>query len=210
MTEHADPIIILDGIIKCYGRNEVLNIPYLALQQREPVLLWGPNTSGKSTLLRLLAGFTIPTRGACQLDRNFRTARRALLPQGGGLYEDLSIRQNLQILSHLHGRSPDPTPFSVLLDESASMYLGAPLGTLSGGMQRIMSIAAMLSLHPDFLFLDEPFGGLDVSYRERLLNILREVGTTIPLLVITEHNPERASAGWRKIALTGGRIRGAP
>ena len=208
MIDETAPIIALRNIQKLYGRNEVLDIPELELQRGEAVLFWGPNASGKSTLLRLLAGITVQTRGSLWLNPDFRTACRFMLPQVGGLYEDLSIRQNLLVISRLHNRSPDEAPFTALLDDDARKSLDRPLGTLSGGMQRIVSIAAFLSLRPGLLFLDEPFSGLDTPHRDRLREILRETGAAIPLLVLTGHNPDPAGGDWRTIAVSGGRIEG--
>lgn len=211
MTERAPPIIALRNVVKRYGGKEVLAISELELRQGEAVLVWGSNASGKSTLLRVLAGIASPTKGTRRLDPAYRTAPRVFLPQTGGLYEDLTIWQNLLILSRLHNRSPDQTPFAALLDDDgASRDLNKAVGSLSGGMQRIVSIAAMLSLRPELLFLDEPFGSLDTSHRKRLRDILGKVGASIPLLVMTEHRPDCIGKDWRMIGVVDGRIQGAP
>lgn len=209
MTELETPIISLQSAQKCYRGNQVLAIEALDLRQGEAVLIWGSNASGKSTLLRLLAGATSLTQGTRKLDPAYRMSCLLLLPQTGGLYEDLSINQNLMILSRLHNRTPDEAPFDALLCNVSSSDLDKPLRTLSGGMQRIFSIAAMLSLRPEMLFLDEPFGGLDPANREHLYDVLSDVGVKIPLLVITEHHREGIGKGWRQIGMSNGRIEDA-
>ncbi|WP_300073797.1 ATP-binding cassette domain-containing protein [uncultured Ruegeria sp.] len=206
MTERETPIISLQSAQKQYRGNEVVRIESLDLRKNEPVLIWGSNASGKSTLLRMLAGVTSLTQGTRKLDPAFRTACSGFLPQTGGLYEDLSIEQNLLILSRLHKRTPDEAPFSALLDDVVSGDLKRPLGTLSGGMQRIMSIAVMLSLRPALLFLDEPFGGLDPAHRERMRGVLSDLGKTIPVFVVAEHRRNSVGQDWRRLAMTNGRI----
>ncbi|WP_300057610.1 ATP-binding cassette domain-containing protein [uncultured Roseobacter sp.] len=209
MTEHVPPIISLQGAQKTYRGNKVVEIEALDLRQGEAVLIWGSNASGKSTLLRILAGATSLTQGTRALDPAFRKSCLLFLPQTGGLYEDLSIHQNLIILSRLHNRTPDESPFVELLRNVSSRDLDKPLRTLSGGMQRIFSVAAMLSLRPEMLFLDEPFGGLDPENRAHLYDVLSDVGANTPLLVITEHHRDGIGKGWRQVGMANGRIEDA-
>ncbi|MDU9004361.1 ABC transporter ATP-binding protein [Sedimentitalea todarodis] len=206
MTESNNPIIAVSDLRKSYGRKMVIDVVRLTLAHGEKVLLWGPNASGKSTLLRLLAGVARPSGGRIVIDPDHRHSRRALLPQTGGLYDDLTVRQNLLILSRLHGRLPDDAPFLALLGDATDAHLDLRLGTLSGGMQRLLSIAALLSLRPGFLFLDEPFAGLDTPNRSLLERALNDFTADTGLLVITEHSHDGVAEGWRRIALRDGQI----
>lgn len=206
MTDLGRPILSLRGVGKRYGSSEVLDVPELDLEHGDAVLFWGSNASGKSTLLRLLAGVTTPTRGRRWLDPAWRNARVALLPQSGGLYEDLSVAQNLQVLSRIYGRAPREAPFAALLGEACEAVLDRPLGTLSGGMQRIASVAVLLSLQPDLVFLDEPLSGLDAAHQDRLRAILSDLAASIPLLVMTEHSPQGLDVPCRSARVVSGRL----
>jgi len=175
----------LEGVEKSYGRRRVLSVDALSLEAGDRVLIAGTNGSGKSTLLRLIAGVASPDRG-----RIIRSAALAgklgYVPQSGGLYGELSIRENLK-LRRLLWRLPPSAPEGMWYVEGLGLHelLDRTPAELSGGFQRLAAVAAALHAEPDWLLLDEPFSGVDAGRRARLVEGLLNVGKTMPLLVVT-------------------------
>lgn len=158
----------------------------------EVVGLVGPDGAGKTTLLRLMAGLLKPTVGritVAGLDPLKDTAElRALLgymPQKFGLYEDLTVQENLDLYADLRGvvGSEREADFARLLEfTSLAPFTGRPAGQLSGGMKQKLGLACVLLGQPQILLLDEPSVGVDpISRRElwRMVTALATEGLTI-------------------------------
>ncbi len=142
----------------------------------------GPDGAGKTTFFRLVAGLLAPTSGT--VTREAGTAF-GFVPQRFGLYEDLSIDENLTLRARLYG-VPDAearTRSADLLGRVGLGRFGARLaGALSGGMKQKLALVAALLTRPPLLLLDEPTTGVDpVSRREfwTLLNELHHEGLTV-------------------------------
>lgn len=181
-------LIELEQVEKRYGGERVLAVESLALGAGERVLIIGANGSGKSTLLRLLAGVSRPDRG--RVRRNLSAATLAYVPQSGGLYSELSMRENLALRRRLWNRIPMPPESAWYIhDLGLEPLLDKTPTELSGGFQRLAAVAAALHVEPDWLLLDEPFYGLDSERRDRLVAGLRELAGSLGLLVITAPGP---------------------
>jgi ABC-2 type transport system ATP-binding protein len=153
----------------------------LSIQRGEMFALIGPDGAGKSTFFRIVAGLLAPSSGTIVRDaKSF-----GLVPQRFGLYQDLSIDENLRFRASLYD-----VPATVA-DERAAHLLEmvglAPFrsrlaGALSGGMKQKLALAAALLTEPELLLLDEPTTGVDpLSRREfwRMLHALNHDGLTI-------------------------------
>ncbi|ARS27266.1 ATP-binding cassette domain-containing protein [Sphingomonas sp. KC8] len=136
--------------------------------------LVGPDGAGKTTLIRLLAGLLTPEAGSVDvLGRAATEADRTLIgymPQRFGLYEDLSVIENLSLYADLRGlpRDERDASFARLLEfTDLARFRGRLAGQLSGGMKQKLGLACALVRTPRLLLLDEPGVGVDpVSRRE--------------------------------------------
>lgn len=171
----AEGAVEFDGVTKRYGDGPlILSDLALAIPAGEFVTIIGPSGCGKSTLLRLVAGLAEPTSGAVrvwgQRPETVR-ARMAFIFQEATLLPWLTVRSNIAVPLALRGvrRAGREAALARLLPlvglEQAAHYYPRQL---SGGMKMRVSLARALTLSPDLLLLDEPFGALDAMTRHRL------------------------------------------
>lgn len=155
--------------------------------------LLGPDGAGKTTLLRLAAGLLLPDAGSLTvLGRDTVAEAQAVqsaigyMPQRFGLYEDLSVAENLSLYADLHGVSAaqraERWP-ALMRMTGLEPFLGRLAGRLSGGMKQKLGLACTLVRSPRLLLLDEPTVGVDPLSRRELWNIVfslvREHGITV-------------------------------
>ncbi|MEW9034020.1 MAG: ABC transporter ATP-binding protein, partial [Planifilum fimeticola] len=135
----------------------------------------GPDGAGKSTLLKLMAGSIRPTSGRMVREGEFRTG---YVPEHFGLYEDMSVGENLRFYGSLYGlkraeteeRSRDLLRRAELLP-----FEGRLAGNLSGGMKRKLAIVAAALHRPSCLILDEPTHGVDPMARREIWALVEEL-----------------------------------
>lgn len=147
--------------------------------------LIGPDGAGKTTLIRLIAGLLIPTRGEIStLGLNTVTQKDLIkdkigyMPQKFGLYEDLSVIQNLNLYADLKEISKEEKPqiFDKLLTMTDLKNFQQRLaGNLSGGMKQKLGLACCLLGTPELLLLDEPSVGVDPISRRELMKMVKEL-----------------------------------
>lgn len=183
--------ISLSGITHRYGRDAVPVIAGLNLQidPGEFVCLVGASGCGKTTLLKLVAGFEYPESGEVLVDGRRVEGpggERAVVFQQSNLFPWLTVRANVELGPRLAGVSrAERRKTSDRLLEMVGLRDVCDRKTweLSGGMQQRCSIARALATDPGIILMDEPFGALDAITRERLqdelLGIWRASGATI-------------------------------
>ena len=147
--------------------------------------LVGPDGAGKTTFLRLIAGLYKPTAGSLEVlgmdvakDPQSVQDRISYMPQKFGLYEDLSIQENLDLYADLHG-----VPMNVRKERFARLlkitdlarFTERPAGKLSGGMKQKLGLACTLVRSPELLLLDEPSVGVDPLSRRDLWIIIEQL-----------------------------------
>ena len=163
----------------------------------------GPNGSGKSTVIRMLCGLLTPSSGSASvLGLDTRRESEKLkqkigyMTQKFSLYEDLTVKENLQFVSEIYavGRKEGHLSVKELLEEfNLNRQMKQRVGTLSGGQKQRLSLAAAILHKPQILFLDEPTSAVDPQNRrdfwEKLFE-MAEQGTTI--LLSTHYMDEAA------------------
>ena len=142
----------------------------------------GPDGAGKTTFLRMICGLLAPSSGTLSvLGRDAASqaadiqSRISYMPQKFGLYEDLSVMENLNLYADLHGVSSEArkTRFRRLLDMTdLARFTARPAGKLSGGMKQKLALACTLVRSPELLLLDEPSVGVDPLSRRELWAII--------------------------------------
>lgn len=155
------------------------------IPQGQVVGLAGPDGAGKTTLIRLIAGLLLPTQGDIQVAGydtvNEATAIHYLIgymPQKFGLYEDLTVIQNLNLYANLRGviGEEKKSIFDKLLTFTAlKPFLSRLAGNLSGGMKQKLGLACALIQKPTLLLLDEPSVGVDPISRRELWQMVQDL-----------------------------------
>jgi ABC-type multidrug transport system ATPase subunit len=163
--------------------------------------LAGPDGAGKTTLMRLLAGLLLPTAGNIRVlgfdpatqPEEIR-ARIGYMPQRFGLYEDLSVIQNLRLYAELRGVVGEEreASFERLLNfTDLKRFQARKAGALSGGMKQKLGLACALVSKPELLLLDEPSVGVDPISRRDLWKMVQElVGEGIGVIWSTAYLDE--------------------
>ena len=160
----------------------------------ERFLLLGANGSGKTTLLRTLATLLSPSLGEFQL---FESAehpsvhrhRIGYLSHQTGLYEDISVQENLTIFGRFMGLSLTPQDIEFHVAQVGLDHRDDPIHSYSAGMRKRASIAVTLLKKPDLLLLDEPFAALDPRGVEDICSLIADLDATV---VLASHQVQRA------------------
>jgi ABC-2 type transport system ATP-binding protein len=179
------------GVTRKFDHATALRGIDLEIARGEMFALIGPDGAGKTTFFRIVAGLLKPTSGALEREANLTFG---LVPQRFGLYQDMSIDENLAFRADLYSVPRDVAAkrASELLDlVGLGKFRQRLAGALSGGMKQKLALAAALLTRPDLLLLDEPTTGVDpLSRREfwKLLHQLHHDGLTI--LVSTPYMDE--------------------
>ncbi len=169
--------------------------------------LVGPDGAGKTTFLRLVCGLLSPTSGRLTvLGRDAASASQEIqdlisyMPQRFGLYEDLSVQENLDLYADLHDISPEARRerFARLLEMTGlTRFTTRPAGKLSGGMKQKLALACTLVRSPELLLLDEPSVGVDPLSRRELWEIVTRMveDEKITVIVCTAYLDEAERCG---------------
>ena len=176
----------LEGVSKTFGKkgHPVTALDHVDFTAEKGVItgLVGPDGAGKTTLMRLLMGLLKPDTGQIRVmgkavEGHQRDIQRQIgyMPQQFGLYEDLSLLENLTLFADLHG-----VPQSARKDKYAELmqmtrldqFTGRLAGRLSGGMKQKLGLACTLIRDPELLILDEPTAGVDPVSRRELWDII--------------------------------------
>jgi lipopolysaccharide export system ATP-binding protein len=197
---HDRKILTAQGLVKRYGGKAVVSGIDLAVEQGEIVGLLGPNGAGKTTTFYMIIGLIPADGGSIRLDGEdltrlpmYRRARRGLgyLPQEPSVFRRLTVRENIYAVLEARNipREEAEERTEAAMRELAITHIAdRKAALLSGGERRRVEIARVLSTHPRFILLDEPFAGIDPiavsEIRERILQ-LKSLGIGI---ILSDHN----------------------
>jgi len=190
----AEEIIRLESVVKRFtgSSRPALDQLTASVKPGQVTGLVGPDGAGKTTLMRLLAGLLVPTSGSIKV-AGFDPVTEAgqlrelvgYMPQKFGLYEDLSVQENLELHADLRGVIGDErtAAFQKLLTfTDLARFTSRLAGQLSGGMKQKLGLACALLGHPRLLLLDEPGVGVDpISRRElwKMVHALVDQGLAV-------------------------------
>ena len=179
------------------GKRTVIALDNLSFSIRPGIVtgLIGADGAGKTTFMRLAAGLLVPDSGSISIlghdaTHDSLTVQGIIgyMPQRFGLYEDLTVQENLDLYSDLQGvaDADRPARYTVLMEMTGmAPFTGRLAGRLSGGMKQKLGLACTLIRPPRLLLLDEPTVGVDPVSRRELWNIVyhqvREEGMTVLL-----------------------------
>jgi ABC-2 type transport system ATP-binding protein len=174
----------------------------LTVAAGEVVGLIGANGAGKTTLVKLLLGLLGPSSGTVELfggppSWESRT-RLGYLPQGLGLYDDLTVREQLQFTARVYGYRPHA--------DAIPADTGAPIGALPLGARRLTAFAAATGHDPELLLLDEPTSGVDPLGRARLWDRIRGHAEAGRGVLISTHHLSEAEQCDRVVIMAAGRV----
>lgn len=192
-------VVNASNLSRRFGRRWAYARVDMRLEAGEKVLLIGANGSGKTTLLRTFATLLSPTLGDLKLfgesvasggSLDSVRSRIGMLSHHTGLYEDLSIVDNLRVFAKLFGKSTDA---DTLMSHVTAVGLDGrsePIRTYSAGMRKRASVALLRLKDPELILLDEPFSALDPSGIDDISTLLMELSAT---QVLVSHQVERAA-----------------
>lgn len=220
ITPAAAAVTSARDITVRYGGRTVLDVAALSLTPGRTLALLGPNGSGKSTLLRVLALLERPASGRLEVlgealtgaeSQRLRLRRRMATVFQDPLLTDQTVFDNVAMGLRFRGLGGDQVTARVnhwLEKLGISSLAGRPARTLSGGEAQRVSLARAFVLEPEVLFLDEPFGSLDLQGRETLAleleAILREA--RIATVLVTHDRGEAQLLGDEVAVLLDGRV----
>jgi ABC-2 type transport system ATP-binding protein len=201
MTEAIQPAILVEGLTKSFPGVRAVDALSFDVRAGEIFGLVGPDGAGKTTTLRMLAGIMPPdagtaTVGGVNVVRDPEGAKHALsyMPQRFGLYEDLTVDENIRFYADLFGvRRAEREKRSLELLRAAGMseFPKRLAGNLSGGMKQKLGLVCALIHRPKVILLDEPTTGVDPVSRRDFWRILYElVNEGVSILTSTAYLDE--------------------
>jgi len=212
----ASDTVVVHGLRKTFGTIVAVEGLDLTIHRGEVFGLLGPNGSGKTTTIRMLCGLMVPSGGSATVVgfdvlREAEQIRRRIgyMSQRFGLYDDLTVTENLTFYASIYGLHGAERRARVaeLLDELGLRERAAQLaGTLSGGWKQRLALACATAHRPAMLFLDEPTAGVDPASRRlfwQRIYALAEQGTTI---LVTTHYMDEAERCQRLAFLSRGKL----
>jgi ABC-2 type transport system ATP-binding protein len=195
--------VVTHGLRKVFGSFVAVAGLDLTIARGEVFGLLGANGSGKTTTIRMLTGLLTPTAGTAtvvgfDIARDQESIRKAIgyMSQKFGLYDDLTVVENLRFYSTIYGLrgTAREERMTELLDElDLTPRVKQLAGTLSGGWKQKLALACATAHRPAMLFLDEPTAGVDPAARRRFWEIIYELAARGTTILVTTHYMDEAA-----------------
>ena len=171
--------------------------------------LLGPNGAGKTTTLRMLAGLIAPSAGTVHIDGQPMTvassqlrSRIGFLTEAPGLWDRLTVRQNLMVYARLHGLADPAAAVATALDLfGIANRAGDPTAQLSKGLKQRVALARTLLHNPSIVLLDEPTAGLDPESAHETRALILRLREDRRAVVISTHNLDEVDRVANRVAV---------
>ncbi len=204
------------GLRKVFGPIVALEGLDLSIERGEVFGLLGPNGSGKTTTIRILTGLMAPTAGSASVVgydvvRDAERLRRRIgyMSQKYGLYDDLTVAENVQFYAGLYGLT-NPERQRRVREQMDAFQLTARArqlaGTLSGGWKQRLALACATTHRPDMIFLDEPTAGVDPASRRLFWERIYELSSHGTTILVSTHYMDEAERCQRLAFLSRGHL----
>ncbi|MES2956658.1 MAG: ABC transporter ATP-binding protein [Pseudomonadota bacterium] len=210
----SDFAIDVRGLTKSFGARKVVDDLSIQVRRGEICGFLGPNGSGKTTTIRMLCGLLEPDagEGSC-LGLDIRTQSRQIklrvgyMTQRFGLYEDLSIEENLDFVARAYGMADRRGVVKATLERLGLEARRTQLaGTLSGGWKQRLALAACMLHEPDLLLLDEPTAGVDPKARRDFWQQIHALAADGLTVLVSTHYMDEAERCHRLAYISYGRL----
>ena len=210
----ASPVVEVNELSFSYGTNQVLNGLSLSVNEGEIFGVLGANGSGKTTLMRIMVGLLSRDGGTLEVYGESPSPQQAdqvgYMPQLNALYQELSVRENVDFFARMYGMSDRGSRAQSVEDAielvGLTSQIGDPILKLSGGMRQRVSLAIALVHRPSLLLLDEPTVGLDPDLRVMFWEHFRRMAESGTTIVISSHTMDDAAHCDRLAFLRDGRV----
>ncbi len=200
MTAAPDIAIDVEGLTKSFGGRKVVRNLSMRVKRGEIYGFLGPNGSGKTTTIRMLCGLLTPDegRGTC-LGYDIRTEadeikrRVGYMTQRFSLYQDLSVRENLEFVARLYGIAHPARAAREMVARLGLQGREEQLaGELSGGWKQRLALGACTLPSPQLLLLDEPTAGVDPKARREFWNEIHGLAAHGLTVLVSTHYMDEA------------------
>lgn len=214
----ADPAVDTRELRKVFGELVAVEKLNLTIKRGEVFGLLGPNGSGKTTTIRMLCGLLQPTSGdATVVGFDVRAQSEAIrknigyMSQRFGLYEDLTVRENLKFYSEIYGvrgSAGDQRREELLVNLRLMQRADQYAGTLSGGWKQRLALACATAHRPQMVFLDEPTAGVDPAARRLFWELIYKMASEGTTILVTTHYMDEAARCMRLAFMSRGHLLG--
>ena len=216
-----ETIVELKNTSVFYNKRQILNNLNLIVKKQEILGMLGPNGVGKSTIFNLITGLKNPNYGdiiieginvtSLPINERFTKFKLGLVPQYGGVIHDLSMIDNLKLVSEIHIKQKEVREQKInkiITQFEFESLLNIKAKHLSGGQKKKLVIAMALINEPRILLLDEPFAALDILTIKMLQEIILNLQSTEEIsIVICDHQArDLLNCVDRAIILSNGKI----
>ncbi len=200
MEPPPDVAISVEGLSKSFSGHMVVDHLTMRVMRGQIYGFLGPNGSGKTTTIRMLCGLLTPDsgEGTC-LGMNIRTEARKIRERVGymtqrfSLYQDLSVRENLEFVARVYGVPQPEKAATAALERLGLAGRGKQLaGSLSGGWKQRLALGACILPSPDLLLLDEPTAGVDPKARREFWAQIHDLAADGLTVLVSTHYMDEA------------------
>ena len=201
----------VDKLKKTFGTFTAVNEISFEVYKGEIFGLLGPNGAGKTTTMNMLTTLLKPTSGkgnvhGFDIEKQSTDVRKniGVVPQEYSLYDDLSIKQNVDLFGDLYGiKGLELSKKSKYLIERMELqnFKDTLVEDLSGGMKQRLSIATSLLQNPSVMFMDEPTTGIDPQNRIKIRGLTKELSREGKTIIYTTHDMDEAEKLCNRIAI---------
>jgi ABC-2 type transport system ATP-binding protein len=214
VTAASDIVIDVEGLTKRFGGKTVVDRFAMRVRRGQIYGFLGPNGSGKTTTIRMLCGLLTPDagQGTClglDLKRDALAIRTQVgyMTQRFGLYEDLSIRENLDFIGRLYELPRRREAVDRTLERLGLAARQKQLaGTLSGGWKQRLALAACLMHEPKLLLLDEPTAGVDPKARRDFWDEIHALAAEGITVLVSTHYMDEAERCHELVYIAYGKV----